>query len=141
MSFLTDCFERLKGYRILALGCDRYRQGELLDAIDQSGFKVGEIELRGQGASTTADGSADIRSFQRLVYGKKLSTTESLLLASAIKESTLRFDGAGNPALDKGRSKGRIDSLSAGVIAAGLAEKYLNVKQAKRPRLHIVTAT
>ena len=140
-SFLKDCFEKLKGYRILALGCDRYRQGELLDAVDKSGFKVGEIELRGQGASTTADGSADIRSFQRLVYGKKLSTSESLLLASAIKESTLRYDGAGNPALDKGRSKGRIDPLSAGVIAAGLAEKYLNVKQAKRPRLHIVTAT
>ena len=109
-----------------------------MDAVDQSGFKVDGIELRGQGASSTADGSADIRSFQRLIYGKKLSTTESLLLASAIKESTLRYDGAGNPALDKGRSKGRIDPLSAGVIAAGLAEKYLNVKKAKRPRLHIV---
>ena len=85
VSFLTDCFERLKGYRILALGSDRYRQGELLDAVDKSGFKVDGIELRGQGASSTADGSADIRSFQRLVYGKKLSTSESLLLAKRHK--------------------------------------------------------
>ena len=61
-------------------------------------------------------------------------------MASAIKESTLRYDGAGNPALDKGRKQGRIDPLSAAVIAAGLAERYLNVKSQKKPRLHIVTA-
>ena len=40
----------------------------------------------------------------------------------AISKSTVRRDGNGNPALDKSTSRGRIDVLSAAVIAAGLAE-------------------
>ena len=34
----------------------------------------------------------------------------------------MRFDGAGNPALDKAASRKRIDPLAAAVIAAGLRE-------------------
>ena len=138
--FLQDCAMQLQGFPVVALGCDRYRQAELMDALDQSTIRPDSVELRGMGAASVADGSADARSFQRLVYGKRLSTRETLLMASAIKESALRYDGAGNPALDKTRKQGRIDPLSASVIAAGLAEKYLHVKPKKKPRLHIVQA-
>ena len=58
-----------------------------------------------------------------------LRTRENLLLADAIKASVIRRDGAGNPALDQGSKQGRIDALSAAVIAAGLAEI-----QGMRPR-------
>ena len=40
----------------------------------------------------------------------------------AIASTVLRFDGAGNPALDKATGRGRIDAVSAAVIACGLAE-------------------
>ena len=69
------------------------------------------------------DGSADVRSFQRKVESGELRPGESLLLASAIAESRLRYDGNGNGALDKGRAKGRIDALSAAVIAVGLGSR------------------
>ena len=35
----------------------------------------------------------------------------------------LRYDGNGNPALHKGRQKGRIDALSAAVLAVGLGSR------------------
>ena len=64
--------------------------------------------------------SHDVRALQRLVLTRKLRTLESLLLADAIKASVIRRDGSGNPALDQGTRQGRIDALSATVIAAGL---------------------
>ena len=87
---------------------------------------------RGTGAHAHADGSHDIRAFQKRVLGKTISTCESLLLASAIRESSVRRDPGGNPALDKHRERGRIDALSAAVIAAGLAGT-MDAKS-KRPR-------
>ena len=50
-------------------------------------------------------------------------------MASAISESAIDFDALGNPRLDKGRARGRIDALSAAVIACGLAALVEN-----RPR-------
>ena len=43
-------------------------------------------------------------------------------MASALRDSEIRYDGSGNPALEKGRQRGRIDACSAAVIAVGLAE-------------------
>ena len=82
------------------------------------------MEWRGQGASAGADGSHDIRAFQRLVLSGKLAVAKSLLLRSAVASSVLRYDNAGNPALDKRKARARIDALSAAVIAAGLGEIY-----------------
>ena len=42
-AFLKDCFAKLKHHRVIALGCDRYRQGELFDVLDQPGIKVGML--------------------------------------------------------------------------------------------------
>ena len=78
--------------------------------------------MSSMGASAKADGSHDVRALQRLVLTRKLRTLESLLLADAIKASVIRRDGSGNPALDQGTRQGRIDALSATVIAAGLSE-------------------
>ena len=64
-----------------------------------------------------------MRALQRLVMQKRLMMSESLALVTAISKSTLRRDGNGNPGLDKAHSRGRIDVLSAAVIACGLAEQ------------------
>ena len=119
--FLKDCAARLAGERVLAAGADRFRRAEAMQAIDGAELRW-PMNWRGVGASAKADGSHDVRAFQRLVLSRKLRTVESLLLASAIKSSVIRRDASGNPALDKGSSLGRIDALSATVIAAGLAE-------------------
>ncbi|MYE58135.1 MAG: hypothetical protein F4X35_00900, partial [Alphaproteobacteria bacterium] len=119
--FLHDVFQDLAATncRVLRLGADRYRKAELLTALDEAAIRV-PLELRGQGASATADGSADVRAFQRLVLNRGLRMAPSLVMESAISNSTLRRDGAGNPALDRSHDRGRIDVLSAAVIAAGL---------------------
>ena len=123
--FLRDCAERLAGDRILAAGADRYRKAEAETALEDAGLDW-EMLWRGQGASAGADGSHDVRSFQRLVLGGRLKVAESLLLRSAVASSELRYDNAGNPALSKGKARARIDALSAAVIAAGLGEMYQN---------------
>ena len=53
---------------------------------------------------------------------RKLKLPDSLALVTAVSKSAIRRDGNGNPGLDKADSRGRIDLLSAAVIAAGLAE-------------------
>ena len=126
--FLRDCAARLAGERVLAAGADRYRKAEAMQALDGADLRW-PMNWRGVGASAKADGSHDVRAFQRLVLTRKLRTLESLLLACAIKSSVIRRDGSGNPALDQGSKTGRIDALSAAVIAAGLAEL-----QGMRPR-------
>ena len=119
--FLADCAERLRGVKVVAAGADRYRRAEVEDALNAAGLRW-PMQWRGQGASATADGSHDIRALQRLILGQRLAVEESLLLRSAVNESVIRRDAAGNPALDKRRVNGRIDALSAAVIAAGLGE-------------------
>ena len=78
---------------------------------------------RGQGAHAVADGSHDVRAFQKAILKRKLSVVQGrALLSMAISESSIRYDASGNPALEKARDKGRIDPLQAAVIACGLGE-------------------
>ena len=76
---------------------------------------------RGTGAHKRADGSHDLRAFQRAVLTRQWATAESLLWRHAIASVTVRTDEAGNPALYKAGDRRRIDVVQAGVIAAGLA--------------------
>lgn len=107
---------------IRAAGCDRYRAAETAQALEDAGLHHWPLTWRGTGAHKFAHGSADVRAFQRAVLGKQIASPPNLALESAIAESELRYDPAGNPALDKARHRGRIDALQAAVIALGLAE-------------------
>ena len=128
--FLRDLAGRLEGVNVLSVGADRFRKSEALQAFDSARVSW-PIYWRGQGASATADGSADVRSFQKLVLSGRLRLAESLLMASAIKASAIRYDPLGNPSLHK--AGGRIDALSAAVIAAGLAEQLGDSVYAEAP--------
>ena len=120
--FLKSCAKALKGERIASLGADRFRQSELRQFIEESGLPwASKLVWRGTGASKTADGSHDVRAFQRMVMSREIRHGGGLLLASAIANSALRYDSAGNPALDRS-GPGRIDPLQAAVIAAGLSQ-------------------
>ena len=120
--FIRDFFEEVSSYgRVVVIGCDRFRKAELEQALDDAGIPshVG-IVFRGQGAGATADGTRDVREFQKAIRAGRYQLAESPMLELAIANSVLRYDGAGNPALDKRHTNARIDALSAAVIAAGL---------------------
>lgn len=134
--FLKDIFAEIGAVgRITAIGADRHRRAEAEQAFTEAGLPRVAVMWRGQGASATADGSHDVRAFQRMIFDGRMKTPGSTMLESAIASSVLRFDGAGNPALNKAANNARIDALSASVIAAGLAEL---VKPALLLQVHVV---
>ena len=66
----------------------------------------------------------------------KLRMRESLSLSTAISNSAIHRDANGNSGLDKAKSRGRIDALSAAVIAAGFAEPLMDRKPLRRKFYH-----
>lgn len=73
--FLSQVFEDLATARVI-LGADRYRKSELLDALARADVAPVSMEWRGTGAGATADGSHDIRAFQRAVAERQLREGE-----------------------------------------------------------------
>ena len=118
--FLAWVGEHLAGENIRLAVADRYRQAEAIDALQAAGLRW-PVEWRAQGSGR--DGSTDIRSFARAVEAGALRPGESLLLRSAIAESRLRHDSNGNPSLEKGRQRGRIDALAASVLAVSAGSR------------------
>lgn len=121
--FITDVLGDLAVMRcpILAVGADRYRRAELAQGLMGAGARV-NVDWRGVGAG--ADGVFDIMAFQRLVFERELRTRSSLGMVNAILHSHIETDSNNNPKLMKNKSRGRIDLLSAGVLAAGLLARY-----------------
>ena len=134
-AFLGDVAAALDGCRVVAAAADGYKDSEIRDWLDRAQVRW-PVTFRRVGAGK--DGGADVRAFQRMVMQGKLSMLQSLALTTAISKSTLRRDGNGNPALDKADSRGRIDLLSAAVIAAGLAEPMMGKPARKAPRFWLV---
>ena len=132
-TFITDMATELNGHRVLKLAADGYKDSETLDAIERAGLRW-PVEFRRVGAGK--DGRRDVRALQRLVLNAKLRMKESLSLATAVSNSSLRRDGNGNPGLDKATSRGRIDVLSSAVIAAGLAEPLMDRRPKRRRRFY-----
>ncbi len=135
-AFLTDLQGDLAGCRVEAMAADGYKDNEVKDAMDRAAIRW-PVEFRRVGAGK--DGGADVRAFQRLVHTGRLAMLDNLSLVDAIAKSTIRRDGNGNPGLDKARQNGRIDVLSAAVIAAGLAAPAFD-RPARRPRFRVMVA-
>lgn len=128
--FLSALRDDLAGQKVLALGLDRYRREEAIGQFSSIGWNV-PLVWRGQGASATADGSADVRAFQACCLRGDVRAKRGLLVESAIEGSALAMDKAGNPSLDKARSRARIDVLQAAVIAVGLGERWRQSPRSK----------
>ena len=58
-AFLADFAAELDGAEVVAAGADRYRRAEVQDYLAEAGAEWPMV-WRGQGASATADGSADV---------------------------------------------------------------------------------
>ena len=120
-AFTGDVRADLAGVDVRAAVADSYRAEALRDCVPWP--------LTVVRSGTGPDGSASVRAFQRAVLTKTLALKSNLSLSSAIKESTLRRDGNGNPALDRARSAGRIDVLSAAILAVGAGAKHRQVRR------------
>ena len=130
--FLLELAADLQGEVVVACGHDRYRAADVATALRDAGLRW-PLVSRGTGASAVADGSHDVRSFQRQVLEESICVVRgSTLAAHAIAESELRFDGSGNAALARGRARGRIDPLSALVIASGITERFRADQRTRR---------
>ena len=69
------------------------------------------------------DGTSDIRSFQQEVIEERLKPGQSLALRSSISEAVVKEDGNNNCRLERGRQRGRIDFLSASILAVGAGSR------------------
>ena len=115
-AFVADVRADLAGANVRLAVADAYKVGELRDCLPWP------LTVVRSGAGP--DGSAAVRAFQSAILTNTLALRANLSLSSAIKESTIRRDGNGNPAIDRARTAGRIDVLSAAVLAVGAASKY-----------------
>ena len=127
--FLADVQEDLAGCRVAGAAADGYKDSEVRDYLDRAAVRW-PISFRRVGAGK--DGGADVRAFQRVVLNQRLRLLPNLSLVTAISQSTIRRDSNGNPGLDRATSRGRIDVLSAAVIAAGLAAPAFDRKPRRR---------
>ena len=118
-SFLLHLAAKLEGAEIAGAASDMYRQSEVLQALEAEDETLEwPWSFRRQGSGPT--GSSDVRVFQRLILTGEFRTVPSLLMPLALRSTVLRRDSNGNPSLNRGGT-GRIDVLSACVLAAGLA--------------------
>ena len=121
--------------RIRMGAADLFRQSECADALSDAGLHF-RMEWRRSGLG--AHGIEDVGAFQKAVLDRKLKSTPSLLLESAIKESIVRLDGNGNQALDRRKANSRIDVLSASILAVGLGAR----RAAKpKPRRQVISVS
>ena len=132
-ALLRAALERLgRPSRVVA---DRWRQAELLDALDAAGVPLAALDLRGQGFK---DGAEDVRAFRRACADGRVTPVPSLLLRSAMAEARTISDPAGNSKLSKGsqggrRLRARDDSAAAAIlaVAAGVRQPAKPVRRWK----------
>ena len=102
-----------------AVASDRWRQSELLDALNQAGVPSSSFVSRGQGFK---DGAADVRAFRNAALTGKLIPVVSLMLRAAMRESVVVSDTAGNSKLAKAseggrRARARDDAIASSIMA------------------------
>ena len=116
-ALLREAFDRWGVPSIIV--SDRWREGDLRDALTAAGFPMTALALRGQGFK---DGAEDVRAFQRAALDGRLTPRPLLLLRSAMAEARVVTDTAGASKLSKGvqagrRLRARDDAVAAAILA------------------------
>lgn len=119
--FIEDHAALVSGSEVLGIVTDRYKKSDVEQALAEAGV-AWDIEWRGVGAGR--DGSADVRAFQKEVLEAEIRVSESLLIRAAIRNGRVSRDPNGNPRIEKGRERGRIDALQAMVHAVGAGRRW-----------------
>ena len=109
-----------------AIACDRWRRGELLDALAAASERC-PVEWRGMGFK---DGADDVRRFRRAFAEGKVTPVRSLFLTACMGSARTVSDPAGNAKLTKVKQRARDDAAAASILAVGLASRHSQ----QRPR-------
>ena len=101
------------------IACDRWREGDLREALRDVNFPVCPLILRGMGYR---DGGEDVRAFRAAVLDGHVTPRRSLLLRSAMMTARVVIDTAGNAKLAKGaeggrRLRSRDDAVASSILA------------------------
>ena len=120
VEFIDWIREVLAGQVPALMLADRYRQSEAQDALSAAGC-LWPVEWRGSGAGW--HGFEDVRAFQKAVHDNRLRPGMNLFLSQACAESVIEPDRNNNPILEKRRKNGRIDALSAAILAVGAGDR------------------
>jgi phage terminase large subunit-like protein len=107
--WLQQVLAHVAGEPVAAILADRLKQGGFGDGLDAAGCRV-PVTWRGFGWK---DGAEDIARFRTMVHERRIAAPRSLLLRSALADSVVLTDPAGNPKLAKGRALGRTDAAAA----------------------------
>lgn len=111
---------------------DRWREAELLTALDAAALPSPDVVVRGQGWK---DGGEDVRLFRRAVAARQVVAPRLLLLRSAFSGAVVLTDAAGNAKLARRseagrRAKHRDDAAAAAILAVAEGMRQLANPQA-----------
>ncbi len=138
-AFLDEILERWGKPR--AIVADRYAEDRLRETLQNAGFPLVGLILRGQGFR---DGSEDVDRFRRHLLKGKVTPHKSLLLRSAMSEARTIADPAGNEKLAKSgegkRIRGRDDAVAAGILSVAEGSKWNQRKPVRAADITIVRA-
>ena len=117
----------------VAIAADRYKQSDLLQCLDSSGFPNVHIEWRGMG---WRDGAEDVRMFRAACLRNEVSPPVSLLLRAAMSQARVAVDPAGNSKLVKVHDGGRgftprDDACAASILAVAEGVRYRAMNAAR----------
>ena len=120
--FVADLALRLEGVAIGGLVSDEYRSAKLRDGLESAGLQdwLARLVIRPVRWKQSSD---DIDRFQTAVITAAVKFPDTMILASAVRESRLQDDKRGNVILEKNRARGRIDVLQAAVLAVSAGER------------------
>lgn len=99
-----------------AIVCDRWRLGDLTDALRKIGATRIPIVTRGQGFK---DGAEDCRAYRRAIFCKQVFVQKSLTWRTTMAGSRVETDAAGNAKLSKKSQRARDDLACAAILAVG----------------------
>ena len=123
-----------------AIACDRWREGELIDAVNEAKLRLPMPSWRGQGWK---DGSVDIRAFKTELLEGRVHAPQSLAMRAAFAEARILVDPAGNEKLAKGseagrRQKGRDDLCNAILMAVAEGSRIRPKVRTRKRRYAVV---
>ena len=114
--FIADVEMDLYDANVVGACADGYKSAELRDLCPW------DLAIVRTGSGP--DGSAAVRAFQTAILTRTIRARPNVSLTSAIAESTLYRNRQGNPSVERSRSGGRIDVLSAAVLSVGASARW-----------------
>ena len=120
--FVADLAARLDGVLVAGLVADEYRAKRLRDGLDAVGLSEWGARLAIRPVRWK-QGTDDCVAFQTAVITGGVAFPETLIMPAAIRDARLETDTMGNIRLAKVREHGRVDVLSASVLAVSAGER------------------